>query len=272
MVNDSFPILAADRLDYIDGAYDVRVSRSAKSAEMTVHHSISGRNLVSDLLSRSAATFAVEVSSPYATYREIRPAEDAGRLETSQALSWDQNSVVPPVYFRPMVIATVAEPVNIVLNGKHGIHQVWQGVEVAVEPGLILATDQFWRAASTWQSLIRLVSDSALPTGTYCVEASTGDGFHFKVHLHPKLFEKLVNPGNAHYHAQSILTACLSRGLEIVREDYGKDERWREFPVLRALREKLIENDLPTWEVEGFPSDKVATQLRPIIFGSGEDG
>ena len=272
MVNDSFPILATDRLDYVDGAYDVAVSRAAKGAGMTIRHSVSGRNLVAHLLKRSEATFTVEVSAPYVTYREILRAEAAGQLETLQTISWNQHDVVPPVYFRPMVIATVAEPTNIVLNGEHGVHQVWQEVEVEVEPGLILATDRFWRAASTWESLIRLVSNDALPAGVYRVEASTGDGFHFKVHMHPNLFEKMVNPGDAHDHARSILTACLSRGLEIVKEEYGPDERWREFPVLRALHDKLTENSLPTWEVvEGFRPDEVATQLKPIIFGPDED-
>ena len=43
---------------------------------------------------------------------------------------WKSQDVVPPVYLRPMVIAMVAEPVKIVLNGEHGVHEIWREVEV----------------------------------------------------------------------------------------------------------------------------------------------
>ena len=271
MASEGFPILAAERLDYTDGAYEVAVTRDPKGAGMTIRHLVSGRNLVAHLLRRSEATFAVEVSAPYATYRQVCRAETIGEVETLQTVSWSVHDVIPPVYVRPMVIATTMDPTTIVLNGEHGVHQIWQGVEVVVEPGLILATDRFWRAASTWESLIRLVPDDTLPAGVYRVDASTVEGFQLRVQMHPKLFGKMVNPGDSHEHCRSILTACLSRGLEIVKEDYVPDERWREFPVLRALHDKLMEENLPTWDVEGFRPDEVACRLKPIVFGPEED-
>ncbi|MDE2824005.1 MAG: hypothetical protein OXK79_10945, partial [Chloroflexota bacterium] len=146
MSNDRFPMLAKDRLDYIESAYDVAVRRAPQGGGMLVRHCVSGRNLVADLLKRSEAVFAVEVSAPYATYREIRPLEVSGEVEALQTVSWNPQDVVPPVYLRPMVIATVERPANIVLNGEHGVHEVWQGVEVELPPGGILASDQFWRA------------------------------------------------------------------------------------------------------------------------------
>ena len=172
-----------------------------------------------------------------------------------------------------MVLATVTQPANIILNGEHGVHEVWQGVEVEVAPGGILAADQFWRASSTWESLIRLMPDDGLSAGVYWVEACTGDGFHFKVRMHPDLFEKMVNPGDAQDHCRSILTGCLSRGLEIVRAEFNDDDLWRGYPVLRALHDQLTEHGLRTWEdeTEFFRPDEVATELRPIVFGPEED-
>ena len=271
MANDSFPMLVGDRLDYREGAYDVAVSRSSQGVGMTVRHRVSGHNLVAEMLKRSEATFAVEVSAPYATYRVIRRCEAEGGVEALQAVSWDPQEVVPPVYLRPMVIATVERSATIVLNGEHGVHEVWQGVEVEVVPGRILAADQFWRASSTWESLIRLAPRDDLSPGVYWVEDCTGEGFHFKVHMHRALYEKMVNPGDAHHHCRSILTACLSRGLEIVTAEYTEDERWRDYPVLRALRDKLKEERLLTWEDEHFRPDEVATELKPIVFGPEED-
>lgn len=272
MANDSFPMLARDRLDYREGAYDVAVSRAPQGAGMLVRHRLSGRNLVVELLKRSEAAFAVEVSAPYATYREIRSSEASGEVEALQAVSWSPQDVVPPVYLRPMVIATVEQPAHIVLNGDHGVHEIWQDVQVEVAPGAILAADQFWRASSTWESLIRLAPCDGLSPGVYRVEDCTSEGFYFKVHMHPALFEKMVNPGDAYDHRGSILTACISRGLEIVRAEYTEDERWRDYPVLHALYDRLKTHELATWEDKHFRPDEVATELKPIVFGSEEDG
>ena len=272
MANDSFPMLVRERLDYTEGAYNVAVTRASQGAGMLVRHRVSGRNLVAEFLERSEATFAVEVSAPYATYREIRSSEASGQVEALQEVSWSPQDVVPPVYLRPMVIATVEQPANIVLNGEHGVHQVWQGIEVEVAPGAILAADQFWRASSTWESLIRLAPCDDLSPGVYRVEECTSEGFYFKVRMHPALFEKMVNQGDAYDHCASILTACLSRGLEIVRVEYTEDERWRDYPVLNALYDKLKAHDLATWEDKHFRPDEVATGLKPIVFKPVEDG
>lgn len=271
MTNENLPILTKDRLDYVEGAYDVTVTRASKGSGMEVHHRVLGRNLVADLLKSTRASFAVEVSAPYATYREIHTTDCAGETEALQTVFWEPQDVVPPVYLRPMVIATVSEPLSVVLNGNHGVHEIWHEVEVEVEPGVILAADRFWRAASTWQSLIRLAANDALPPGVYRVETSTADGFHFKVQMHPELYRIMVNPGDEHEHCQSILTGCLSRGLEMLREEYGDDERWHEYPVLRSLHAKLVENQLQTWDEPGFRADEVATRLKPIVFSPEED-
>lgn len=272
MPNGNFPVLAKDRLDYAEGAYDVSVRRAEQGTGMAISHAVSGRNLVSHLLKRCKAAFAVEVSAPYATYRRVCLAEAGDKVELVQTVSWDAKDVVPPVYVRPLVISTVAKTKRLELNGRHGVHDVWQGVEVEIGPGAILAQDQFWRAASTWESLIRLVSNDELPVGAYRVEMNTGEGFHFRVQMNPKLYEKIVNPGEAHSHCQTILTGCLARGLEMVKEDYGQEQRWREFPVLRALHDKLLGEGLGTWEDEEFRPEETATRLKPIEFGTGEGG
>ena len=206
------------------------------------------------------------------TYRRICLAEARETVELVQTVSWQPEDVVPPVYVRPLVVATAPKTKRLELNGRHGVHEVWRGVQIEIVPGAILAADRFWRAASTWESLIRLVSNDQLPTGTYRVEMNTGEGFHFRIQMNAKLFEKMVSPGEDHRHCQTVLTGCLARGLEMVKDEYGQGERWREFPVLRALHEKLQSEDLGTWEDDQFRPEEVATRLKPIEFGLGEGG
>ena len=272
MASVNFPVLAKERLDYLEGTYDVSVTRAATGTGMAVGHVVSGRNLVSHLLKRSKAAFAVEVSAPYATYRRMFVAESEGKVEVRQTVVWDPKEIVPPVYVRPLVVSTAPKAKRLELNGRHGVHAMWQGVKVEIAPGVILAIDQFWRAASTWESLIRLVSNADLRAGTYRVELNTGEGFHFRVQMSPGLFEQMVSPGEAHRQCQAVLTGCLARGLEMVKEEYGSEDGWREFPVLRALHEKLLAEGLGTWEDPGFRPEEVATCLKPIEFGTGESG
>ena len=267
MAYGNHPILAKDRLDYTDGSYETSVKNTASGTSLEIRHAVSGRNLVASLLKKSQAAFAVEVSSPYATYRQVRRMDAVGETELTQVVSWQAEEVVPPVYVRPLVIATKERSTTIKLNGNHGVHAVWQGTAVDVVPGAILAQDRFWRGSSTWESLIRLVSDEALPAGAYRVETNTGEGFHFRVHMHPEMFARMVNPGDAQHQCASILTGCLSRGLELVRMQYGEGDAWQEFPVLRALHSKLIENELETWDNNhDFRADEVASRLKPITF------
>ena len=268
----SIPILARERLDYIEGTYETRVRRAPKGTGMAIRHVVSGHNLVASLLRQHKAAFAVEISSPYATYRHIRKAESNGATELTQDVSWEVEDVVPPVYVRPLVTATVSEPTLFKLNGQHGVHELWQGVEVSVSPGIILAQDQFWRASSTWESLVRLVSNGTLEPGTYRVEMNTGEGCQFNVQLHPDLFTWMCNPGEARNHRDSILTGCLARALELIHAEYGEGDAWREFPVLRALHRKLLDNGLETWDYnKDFHADEVASRLRPIAIDSSAE-
>ena len=253
------------------------MKRGAGDTGLAVGHNVSGQNLVAEYLRGGMASFAVEVASPYATYREVRVAGQTGVREAVQEVAWNADDVVPPVYVRPMVVATIEKPRRLRLNGKHGVHEVWKGVAVELLGGTILAHDRFWRASSTWQSLIRLVSneDGTLSAGTYRVETSTSEGFHFRVQMHPELYARMISPEDrrTYLHGQSILTGCLARGLELVKEEFGANGRWREeYPVLRALHEMLDEKGLPTWEDDDFPADEVASKLRPVEFGAATDG
>ncbi len=254
-------------MDYVSGTYDAAITRSPNGRGMAIRHAVDGSNLVASLLERGKAEFATEVSSPYATFRRIRRAGLVRKTALTQEVSWEAEEVVPPVYVRPLVIAVLDKTISVRLNSHHGVHDLWKGVEIPVAPGTILAQDQFWRSTSTMESLIRLVSNDSLPTGAYRVEMNTSEGLHFIVQMHPDLFSWMVNP-DALRHRDSILTGCLSRALELIRSEYGGDgDRWREFPVLRALHSQLVKSGLGTWEDgDDFHPDEIASRLRPLEF------
>ncbi len=253
-------------MDYVRGTYDAAITRSQDGRGMVIHHAVEGNNLVASLLERGKAEFATEVSSPYATYRQIHGAGLVRKTTLMQEVSWDAEEVVPPVYVRPLIIAVLDGAISVRLNGQHGVHDIWKDVEISVAPGTILAQDQFWRSTSTMESLIRLVSNDSLPTGAYRVEMNTSEGLHFIVQMHPDLFHWMVNP-DSQRHRDSILTGCLSRALELIRSEHGDRDSWREFPVLRALHSQLVKRGLGTWQDgDDFHPDEIASRLRPVEF------
>jgi hypothetical protein len=271
MLNGNYPVLSQDRLDYVNGTYVTAIARLPQGNGMAVRHTVDGSNLVVGLLERGEAAFATEVSSPYATYRRIHIAEPRRETTLTQEVTWETEKIVPPVYVRPLVISVLDKPISVRLNGQHGVHDLWHDVEVSVAPGTILAQDQFWRTSSTMESLIRLASNDELSEGAYRVEMNTGEGLHFIVQMHPKLFSWMVNPDKTR-HRDSILTGCLSRAFELIHAEFGNTDHWREFPVLRALHKQLEEDGLATWENgDAFNPDEVASCLRPLNFTANSD-
>ena len=269
-IHSNAPVLSRGKLDYTSGRYEARVHPIKSGEGMSVAHSLRGSNLVSSLMSDCKAVFATEVCAPYATYRQLHAAEMSGEPEIEQLVSWSPEDVLPPIYFRPLVIAANQETLKIQLTRSHGVHAAWQDRVINIPKGTILALDEFWRASSTLQSLIRLLPEKALHEGGYRVVPVSAEGYYFRVHMHPELFGRMVNPGESIRQRNTILTACLSRGLELIREKFGgtdSSEDWEQYPTLRALYDELRQLGIPTWEDREFHADEVATRLKPIEFG-----
>ena len=260
-----FPVMSAERLDYTDGEYKTRVQPSRDGGALEVHHQVSGDNLVTQLLRQSKAAFAAEIAAPYSTYRRI-DVEQNGDYEKSvrvrQAIDWPNEAVVPPVHIRPLIIAKERE--ELTLGPDDGVHMLWQGVNVKLHPGSIIAEGPFWRAASTLESLLRVAKDKhgRLKEGSYCVKADTSDGFHFKVIMHPSLFDS-ISAVRFRSEARTILTGALAQGLNILCNDHKDD--WSQFPVLRSLYKMIEDEGLATWDMQDeFHADEAATRLKPI--------
>ena len=273
------PLMGGSRMDYVNGSYAVDVTRGQDKQSMMVFHSVSGENLVRDLLSKGHAAFAVEVSSPYATYRKVERCLNQGRVTAEgaivaeQEVVWLDKDVVPPVYIRPLVIANIDSAEKILLTQEHGLHDLWNGTNINLLPGTVLAVDTFWTPTSTFESLLRVTKDQQLEPGSFRVEKCTLEGFHFKVHMHPSLYDFVANPLESQInYRDSILTGALAIGFEILRREYDSPEKWKEFPVLRQLHAELKEKNIVPWD-EGadFHGEEVATRLKPIEFEGASD-
>ena len=268
MTVPNLPVMDKVRLDYPHGTYDPKISFSSVPGQLIVRHEVTGENLVTDLLEQSKAVFVSEIAAPYSTFRRVLKCESGSGTSVRQPVDWNEHEVVPPVYIRPLVVANIRKPTIIDLNSAtHGVHEIWNGLQVELKPGAILASEPF-STPSSMVSLIRILKDNSgeLKEGSYRVRDVTAEGFYFEVAMHPNLFDAVSNSGLQRKHANTILTGALATGLDILKCEYYEEKRWSQYPILRVLDDELKMRDLPSWGDENFRADEVATQLKPIEF------
>ena len=271
-----WPVLHPQSLDYVDGEY-VTENLNESNGKTTIRHRISGENLVRRLVASGQAVFAVEIAAPHSAYRRIEVAEESSSTFVAQDLSWDQELTSYPVFIRPLVVFDTVSRLEQRLDSKRdGVHAAWNNVKIVLQPGAILAHEEFYRPSSGL-SMLRLAADeqNVLPEGSFKVETSEIDGFTFKVFMHRKLFDDLQNPGASSNHRDSILTGALVAGLATLQREFsgdvGSSTNWDHFQNLRALHSVLQKHELPTWEEDNFDPALAATVLKPIVFAPDHD-
>ena len=265
------PLLAEERMDYVNSEYRVSVTQGEDKHSMDVRHEVRGKNLIVSMLKKSEAVFAIEISSPHATFREIDKSDVRGKISCTQKVSWDAATVVSPVYIRPLIVTEIDEPQSIRLSTEeHGVHSIWHERKIQLRSGSILAADRFWAFRSTFESLLRLVTDpeGKLRPGEYRVEANTSEGFYFQVFVHSDLFHFLVNPGEQGNYRDGIFTSALIVGFETLQREY--QENWEEYPVLKELHKMLENKGIPAWDEDNFHAEIAATRFRPFKFDASE--
>ena len=265
------PVLQEDSLDYPTATYISDVTPHGSSpSELKIFQRVTDSNLAATLLADDMAKFAVEISSPYTTFRKIEICERTDLLSSEHVAALSEIDVQPPTYLRPLLIANPSTPLTVRLEDSHAVHKSWFGTTIKIYNGSILGKGSFWAPSSTMQSLIRVVKDEndQLSNGMYEVKEFSGDGFYFKVKMHPAQFEVFQNPGEHHDHCRSVLVGALSRAFEILKEKHLNNEFGKEGtdlpPVLKALHAQMESTRILTWDVDGFCAEVAASQLRPL--------
>ena len=271
-----WPVLNPQSLDYVVGEYTTE-NLNETNGKTTVRHRLAGENLVRRLVTSGQAHFAVEIAAPHSAYRTIVVAEESSSTFVAQDLAWDQELTSYPVFIRPLVVFGTESKLEQRLDShRDGVHEAWNNVKIVLQPGAILAHEDFYRP-SAGLSMMRLAADeqNVLPEGSFKVETSEVDGFTFKVLMHKKLFDDMQNPGASSNHRDSILTGALASGLATLQREFSGDDGnstdWDQFQNLRALYTVLQKHELSTWDEENFDPALAATVLKPIVFSPDHD-
>lgn len=254
-----YPAIEDGNLSFPDGEYLVENTPQRDGASVVLSHAIEGAALLERLISEGKARYACVVSVPATGYRRLYLSDDA-----RQRVEWDMSVAGEPPMLRPLVVA--ASETSCVPGPDDGVAEAWQRREIVIPKGARLALHPYLRPTASLQNLLRVVKDEALPDGSFEVKPCEDNGFYFKVHAASDLFPFLHNAGGHPDHRSSVLTHVASRCLEILAQEYGKDEdgpKWEPFSNLRALEDEFKKLELPVWDEDDFAADRVATRWYP---------
>ncbi len=260
-----YPVLQEGNLSFPQGKYSPKVEMSADGCSATVWHVLNGAPLITRLIEEKRAACACSVSIPITSYRRVHRSED-----TEQRIEWNKDIVGEPAILHPVVVCL--ERLQCDLSSDDGVGEAWFGRNVIFEAGAKIALGSFFRTSSSLQSLLSVIRDPELKSGRLFVELGSEDGFYFTVHVAADLHDFLQRWGGEErrLHRNSIFTHVVSRCLELLAKEYGKEEGdgeegWRCHKNLVALASDLENRGLPIWDDDSFVPEKVATALQPHV-------
>ena len=270
-----FPVLSAASLDYPGEAEYVGDISRMDNSSVIVSHKITDDNAVARFLKEGRAAFACIVSMPSTMYRRVFVCDDSKSLQADSKIDYKDSGAHDSgeqPKFRPIVIK---KGDCSIAAGDAGLdEQLWSGGDIRFPDGGIIAFDHWKEFKGDAGSLFQFKKDAAgaMEFGMIKVSDDTEGGFRFEVLVHPRFLDAMQEPGDGHKpHVRSVQTHALSRGLEILARDYTED-KWREFPNLMLLSQRLESEKLPHWEQDDFCPDEVATRLYPHLLPGEYDG
>ena len=254
-----WPVLEDGNLSFPDGKYEPEVDLGDDGHSASITHRITGAPLVERLVSEGAATFACTVSVPITGFRKLLTSDGI-----AQRVTWDTEQVGEPPYLRPVVLCT--RNTELTIKPEDGTSSAWVGKTIQLPKGAKLVFGPFIRPASALHNLLHVELDNGLQPGQLEIEASSNDGFYFKIRVAENLFHFLRQRGGEHsLQRRSILVHAVSCCFEWLRKEYGgeSNEDWQAHQNLKALASEMEGKGIPLWTDEGFIPEKAATRWEP---------
>lgn len=273
----SFPVLRGDSSDYIPEAqYKADVNRHGESGKATVHHRITGKNLVAQMLAEGKAVFACVTCVPSTMYRTLEVCQEKpnktadGAVDISQTFDTPEDHIDSPPVFHPIVVAR--DNCDRHGDGDSGLDELYRGEKLSFPVGAIIASAGWFLIGGGVDELLMLQEYAGLKDGQIDVEVSLEHGGRFMVRVNENTLKQLKLQADATAN-KSIYIHALSAGLQRLAEMHGgtgtdESDDSRQYANLRMLADMLKEKGYPTWdewELKGseFKAEVAATAIRP---------
>ena len=256
-----WPVLEAGNSSYLNGVYSVAFEEKERGRSFTILHQVQGAQLLEQWMKVGKLNFICSVASPRSMYRGIHVSN-----APQQTIEWEQNDLGEPPMFTPMLV--VREEIQHTVNCEtDGLNSIWEGREILLSPGARVAVGQTFKLQSGLNGILDFNKDEDLKPGQVLVVPSLENGFTFKVHLAPNLFNHLMYRRNEMPGA-NIMVHIISTALGILQKDYSEAEDeegagWQSYRNLVGLADLLQSHGARLWSDEDFRPELAATTLYP---------
>ena len=225
------PVLHQDgsRLDWKSAEYRVDVEASAVGA--VVSHELHQAPELLASIENGDAAYAVEIRCPRTLLARTHESQ-----ESRQEVAWLEGDVDGQIYLFPGVLAL--EEISLPTTG---LIDLWEEGHVRVPAGSWLARGTACAAKNLAASLLEFRKDDELGEGRMKVEEDTsGEDPRFLVRLAPDVYERARGD-------RDIQVAGLIAAFAMLPSSSSFGEN-SESPVARMLRDRLEQEDVPTWD------------------------
>ena len=273
-----FPVWSADSADYTAGEYEPEIEpRLQGSNSVTIRHVFHGGGLIRELLKGEQAVFGCVVVLRSTMYRRVFIASPVvaheQRIECEQTIDYGDSgygqvtaAVESPV-FRPIILAQkgVKKAVNAAADG---VIPLWDGVEIQIRPGGIVAYGGWERFGGTCGGMFVVELDDELDDWQMHVSEHMVGGFRFVLNAGKGLYHSIQYPTvSTASQRRSVLTHAVSAALSLLKEKSKEDAGlYDEHINLRLFANWLKSEDLGDWRDKNFQPDRAATALYPHVF------
>ena len=256
-----WPVLEAGNLSYQNGIYSVFWEEKDRGKSFTLRHQVQAAPLIEQWISDSKVNYICSVASPRSMYRRLHVSNNP-----LQTIEWEQSDLGEPPMFTPLLVAR-EDLSHIVQSDSDGLHPMWEGKTLSMRSGARIAVGQTFKLQTGLNGILEFNVDEELRPGQVRVESSSENGFIFKVHLPPGLYNHLKYrrnemPGtNIMIHVISTALGILQRDHPVAEDDEGTG--WKAHRNLVGLADFLEQKGAGLWSDQDFRPELAATIIYP---------
>ncbi len=257
----SHPVLEEGNLSFPEGRYIVGFEGRQNEPSFDLVHRVEGAGLITDLVKREKARYGCIVSSPRSFFRKTHLAEGS-----RQRIAWDAGDLGEPPLFTPVVLCT-SDVEEIALSARsHGVHEVWDGVPVAMRKGARLAVGDVFDLRSSMMQFIRIEADDRQEGNSFHVEPEA-EPFGFVVRASPSL-HRYLRSAPADPVRKNVMTHIVTACFALLQRKYGDEEEWDR--NLQRLADHIAAEYPHRWDDDEFRPEAAATALYPHVLPTAE--
>ena len=253
----SYPVLEDDKFDYNDDiVFRIeQVETDNKENYIVFEYQLLGNSLISQLLKNREAKFTTTIVLKSAMYRETIDTvlEEISPTYIKQKIPL-QMTFETQNFFSAIVYT--GEDKVIKLNSKDmGLDNFWDGIEVELKKGAILAKGGWRELENSASDLLTVKKDESVKYG-FDVTVTTTEGGRFLATVEPTLYDKIKLLPKTSDHLRSIVIHMLCLGFMDLKERFKEDDS--ELTNFKGIKLELKSKGIATWEDDDFKPNQAA--------------